>query len=720
MNNSYSRTNLVSLQRLFRKRHPGLSTLALVNTILLAGLGAQAQEAGGAGTNAPVKLQDVLVQGYSETSIAATNAVTSLKSEIPLLQTPQAVSVVSRTLLDQQGVRRLDDALENVAGVTVGGYYSEWDYYRIRGFDAAFNTFFDGLRGDYGMNAELFGLERVEVVKGPASTLYGPAPLGGLVNLVSKRPRPETFADVQFTAGSYGFLEPAVDLGAALNDEKSVYMRLNALYRDQDSFVDYANKQRFYVAPALTWEISPQTTITFLTQFMHDEGLLAWPLPAVGTVLPNVNGQIPIERFVGEPDGEKMDQWRARLGYELRHEVNETFAFRQNLAYNHMEQTWPDVYYPSSLDADQRTLYRYPYDYQEKLDWFGADNALEAKFETGEVEHFVSLGVDYYYTRSDSATQQIDYGDFPGSYPAIDLFNPVYGAPAPVYASQSSSVTRSDIVGVYLQDHLKFWEKFTLTLGGRFDWSSSGDDSVDAFTPRAGVTYEFVPGLAAYASYSQSFEPQWFSRDSNGDVVNPERGENFEIGLKAELLEGRLRGQLSLYHLTRQDVATANPSTPDPFDSIVSGEQRSRGVEVEGAYQILPGLALSAAYAYIDAEITEDNSLPVGARLAGVPEHSFSSWLSYTLQDGPLRGLGFGAGGRYYTEQSGDSTYANSFELPAYGLLDAAVYYRRGAFSAQVNVSNLLDERYFAGAYNDLYVLPGEPITVRGTVGWSF
>lgn len=694
-------------------------SLALVNSILLAGAAAQAQQTASDDKDA-VTLPEVLVQGRAEEGIASTNAVTALKAKIPLLQTPQAISVVSRTLLDEQGVRKLEDALENVAGVTVGGYYSDWDYYRIRGFDAAFTTFYDGLRGDYGMYAEIFGLERVEVVKGPASTMYGQGPLGGMVNLVSKKPLPETFAEVQFTAGSYGFLEPAVDLGATLNDDKSVYLRLNALYRDQDSFVDYANKRRIYIAPALTWEISPQTTLTFLTQFMHDEGLLAMPLPAAGTVLPNVNGEIPIDRFVGEPGNDKMDQWRAKAGYELRHEFSEVFALRQNLAYNHMEQTWPDLYYPSSLDPDQRTLYRYPYDYQEKLDWFGVDSALEAKFDTGEVSHLVSLGVDYYYTRSDSTTRQIDYSDFPGSYPALDLFNPVYGQPLPAYGSLASSVSKSDILGLYLQDHLQLWDKLTLTLGGRFDWSSSGDDSADAFTPRVGVTYEFVPGMAAYANYSQSFDPQWFYTDSNGEVVDPERGENFEVGLKTELLEGRLKTLLALFHLTRQDVATDNLATPDPFDSITSGEQRSRGVELEVAYQFVPGLELTAAYAYTDAEITEDNTLPVGARLAGVPEHMFGGWLSYTFQEGLLRGLGFGIGGRYYTDQEGDSSYVTSFELPAYGLLDAAVYYRRGAFSAQVNVNNVLDERYFAGAYNDLYVLPGEPITVCGTVGWSF
>ena len=650
---------------------------------------------------------------------AVTNATTASKIEIPLLETPQAVSVVPETLLRDQNVRKLEDALYNVAGVTVGGYYSDWDYYRIRGFDAAFTTYFDGLRGDYSMNAETYGLERIEVVKGPASPLYGQGPLGGMVNLVSKRPRPEPFADYQFTLGSWQFYEPAVDLNTPLNEDRTVYARLTALYRNQGSFIDFAHSDRVFIAPALTWEISPQTSVTFLTHFLKDWTLTAMPLPARGTVLPNPNGEIPINRFIGEPDSGRTEQWRAKLGYELRHQFNHIFALRQNLSLNRMSQHWPNLYYPSSLDPDGRTLLRYPYNTRETLDRVSVDTALEAKFETGAIEHYLIGGVDYYNTRSDSTTRQIDYSD-PGSYSPIDLFDPVYGAPPPAYATTTESLTKTHLWGLYLQDHLKFFERLTLTLGGRFDWSSSGDDSVNDFTPRAGITYALTPGLAVYGNYSQSFNPQWFSRDQEGSVVDPETGENFELGLKSSLLDGRLQTLLAVYQLTRENVATANVATPDLFDSIATGEQRSRGIEVEGAFEITPGWDLTAAYTFIDAEITKDNTLPVGARLQGVPKHAFNAWMKYTFQYGPLAGLGFGLGGRYYTDQHGDATYQNMFELPAYGLMDAAIYYTRGPFRAQVNVNNVLDEEYFAGSYNELYVLPGEPINVRATIGWAF
>lgn len=670
-----------------------------------------------------VKIEEtqVVAEKEQEQGYAVKKATTATKTETSLLETPQAVSVVPRSLLDDQGARKLDDVLKNVAGVTPGGYYSDWDYYRIRGFDASFTTFWDGFRGDYGKNAELFGLERVEVIKGPAASLYGQGPLGGLVNLVSKHPRPYTFADAYFTIGSYNFYEPAIDLGAPLNQAKTVYARLNALYRDQESFVDYVHKRRVFLAPSLTWEIGPDTTLTFLTQYVHDSDRLAFPLPAKGTVLPNINGDISISRFVGDPENSnEVEQWRGRVGYEFRHQFNQIFSLRHNLYASRMWQNWDHILYPSSLDADERTLYRYPYGYRETLDQLGVDTALEAQFTTRSIQHYVIFGVDYYYNRSASTTRQIDYADFPGSYPALDLFDPQYGAPLPAFASVTKSRTNSELVGLYMQDQVKFFDRLTLTLGGRVDFSTNEGESVDAFSPRVGVTYELLPDVALYANYSESFDPQWFSTNAAGKPVDPETGENFEVGLKTALLDGRFNSLLALYQLTRQNVATANLSTPDPFDSVVSGEQRSRGVEWENALQLSPGWDLTFAYTYNDAEITKDNTLPVGARLQGVPEHAFSAWTKYTLQHGPLKGLGFGLGGRYYTEQEGDSTYSNPFKLPAYGIMDAAVYYERDSLRLQVNINNALDERYFVGSYNDLYVLPGEPLTTRATLSWLF
>lgn len=698
---------------------------ALSFTLLTLTAQVQAQDAVAPGTES---LPEVVVTGESVTenyAAPSTNAG-AMKSDTSLLETPQAVSVITEQLMKDQFATKLEDVIRNAAGVSTGGYYEGWDYYRIRGFDASFTTFWDGLRGDNGMNAEVFGMERVEIIKGPASSLYGQGPLGGFVNAVSKRPKPEFFGEITGTVSSWNSYRSTMDIGGSLNQDKTVYGRLSVLYREGGSFVDHVEKNRFFIAPSLTWEITPDTSLTILGNFTHDWGTLGMPLPARGTVLSSPNGEISIDRFIGIPGvSNQSDQWRARLGYEFKHKFNEIFSLRQNLSFSHLEQDWDDVLYPASLSADGRTLYTYPYDYQdEKQNRFGVDTALDAVFKTGTVKHSMTFGVDYYYTQSESGNRQIDYSDFPGSYVPIDLYHPVSAAPLPAYASQGYSDASNTMLGFYFQEHAKLTDKWTLTLGGRYDtfWYAddiaSTEDSQSAFTPKVGATYEFVPGASAYVNYSRSFTPQWYSTDSSGSPVSPEEGENWEAGVKYSLAEGKITGLLAVYQLTRENVATANLATADPFDSTISGEQRSQGFEFETAMELAPGLNFTTAYTYIDAEVTKDSTVPEGTPLQGVPEHAVNAWLKYTVQDGPLKGFGVGLGGRYYTSQSGDQF--QTFDLPAYGLVDAALYYERKDVRVQVNFNNVLDKRHFVGSYNDLYVLPGQPFNVSASVTWKF
>lgn len=672
----------------------------------------------------PLDAMTVTASGETEDSYQAPESTTgAMKSEVPLLETPQAVSVVTESLIKDQNAVKLTEVLRNVAGVSTGGYYSDWDYYRIRGFDASFNTFWDGLRGDYGMGAETFGLERVEVIKGPASSLYGQAPLGGIVNLVSKRPKNDTWSEFGFTAGSFNSLQGTVDANAPLYTAPGgvgIYGRFTGLYRDEDSFIDHVDRQRLFLAPSFTFKLGDDTTLTLLSQYTHDTGVFAMPLPAKGTVLPNVNGEIDISRFLGLPGASnEIDQSRARVGYELNHRFNDLVSLRQNFSYSQMNQEWENTLYNSSLSADEKSMNLYPYYYDETLNRVGLDTALDFTFETGKIRHVLTVGTDYYFERSDNSNRQIDYAD-PDSYVSIDLFDPDYNFTIPAYATSSSGISGSESIGFYFQDHAKLTDQVTLTFGGRYDQTEDRGTGVneDAFSPKVGATYEFIPGVAAYANYSTAFEPQWSSTDANGTPVSPEEGENIEGGLKYRLLGDKLTGMASVFHLTRSNIATADLSTPNPFDSTVSGEQRSQGFEFENAYQPVDGLEISAAYTYIDAEVTEDNTIPEGTRLPGVPENNVNVWLKYTIQEGPLEGLGFGVGGRYFSSQGGDQ--ADSFELPSYGLLDAALYYTKDNFTAQVNFNNITDKRHFVGAYNDLYVLPGEPFNVAASVGWKF
>lgn len=644
-------------------------------------------------------------------------AASTLKSSVSLLETPQNIQVVPRALLADQGGHTLQDALRNVAGVMPGGYYANWDYYRIRGFDAAFNTYIDGLRGGNGMSEETFGLEQVEIIKGPASSLLGQGPLGGVVNLVSKRPQRDSFVELGYTAGSFEYSEAILDANVSLDTRKTLLARLALVQRDQNSFVDIAGSKRLYAAPSFTWRIAENTTLTLLGHYSDYHIKHAMPLPAAGTVLPNPNGPIPHNRYNGEPDSNEGDEYNVAGGYELYHKFNDTFSLRQNLRYDYYEQLWTHMLYPSYLGEDQKTEYRYPYEYWQSWHDFTVDSRLEANFTTNSVKQQIVTGIDLYKKEYQATGQTIDFAD-PSAYMPIDLYKPQYGlAQYPALAPAFDSSESGRITGIYLHDHVSLPQNVTLTAGGRYDFSENTGVKAEKFTPRVGATWQFRPGFVLYGNSSESFNPQGsWQATAAGTPVKPETGENIEAGVKTSGADGRLTATVAVYQLTRKNVATADPLDPTYF--TVTGEQRSRGFEFDGRFAPTRGWEVVASYSYTDAVITDDNTLPVGDRTQNVPRHSVNLWTKYTIQRGAFKGLGVGLGGRYYSDQAGD--LPNTFKLPAYALVDAALYYTYKNIRAQVNINNAFDRSYYSGSYDTLYVLPGDPRTIQGSLTLKF
>lgn len=653
---------------------------------------------------------------------------TATKTSSALLDVPQSVAVVTRKLLNDQGAVKLDDALRNVAGVMPGGYYDGWDYYRIRGFDASFNTYLDGMRGGNGTSDETWGLESVEVLKGPSSALYGQSVLGGLVNLTSKRPQPDAFANVSFIGGSFGFRNPAIDAGGSLNRSRTVYGRFVALYRSQDSFTDYAFNRRTYLAPSLTWRIRPSTTLTLLGRYQREYGRPGYPLPADGTIAPNPNGRIPVRRYVGELGGENntVREENRQLGYQFGHQFNEQVFFHSNFRVALYHQEWNHLLYPSYLSSDERVLYRYPLDYHQAWKNYATDNNLEASFETGPIRHTFLAGYDFFRNPQVYSGETINFSD-PAQYMPLDLFNPVYGR-APFPASLLPAYGGRTLVqysGIYLQDQARLTSRLSITFGGRFNLATNRTEpdlsnNTHAFTPRIGATYMLRSGVSAYASFSRSFLPQtgqvYSATNSSGTFAQPERGQQWEAGLKASALGGHLFGTLALFDLERSNVLT--PDFLHPNFSVLTGKQRSQGAEFELSSLLRRGWNVTAAYAYTFARVTADNQIPTGTPTWNAPRNSVSLWTHYELPQRKLQGIAFGLGIRYYSRQAGD--LLNSFQIPSYGLTDASVSYRRGPFHVQVNSFNLADVRYATGSYSNVYVKPGAPRSARVSVDWTF
>lgn len=659
---------------------------------------------------------------------------TATKMNAPVLEVPQNIQVLSSKFIDDIGAVHLEDALRHVAGVSVGNWYEGYDFFRIRGFNGV--SYLDGMRIDsVNLSGEVFGLERIEVLKGPSSVLYGGGLLSGMVNLVSKRPKREAFVDAQFTSGEHDYTETSLDFGGPLNRGGTLQGRVPVLYREDGSFVDFVDGlRRFYIAPSIAWDIGPDSRLVVLTAYQKDRNELAWALPGLGTVLPNPNGKIPRTRFIGDGnDPGRTNDTSVEVGYQFSHNFSDTFSFRQNVRQHRRETDWQRLLYPYYLLPDLRTLERLPYYLDDLVDEdFTADTSIEFQLSTGRLRHRMTVGVDFSY----QTLHQVERGDY-GEGHGIDLYDPVDNGSSTVNElSVSEYAEKQQSLGFYLQDQISITDRLKMLVGGRYEQVDGGnaattnpDDAElvggSAFVPNVGVSYEVAPGLHPYASYSRAFKGQFASRLVSGAKADPEEGEQYEVGVKAGLLENRINATISAYQLTRSNVL--QPDFLNPGFHTLTGEQRSRGFEFDGQFLVTPNWEIVASLAYTDAEVTKDFAVPVGSTLRNVPREAVSLWSKYRFHDGPLRGLAVSLGGSYYGKQQGkdvtaptdDPTDIESFYLPSYTLLAANISYDWRQMRFALILNNLLDEEYYSGSFDEYSVLPGPPRSIRFSFGWS-
>ena len=660
---------------------------------------------------------EIVVTGRRETRRVTT---TGTRTNTPIRDVPQSIQVVPQQVLEDRRVTRLEEALRSVSGVNqTTSSLSTFEQFNIRGFESV-DILRNGLRDSTNTQVpnESALIERVEVLKGPASVLFGQGSPGGVINIVTKRPEREPFYAVDFTAGSYNFYRGTVDLTGPLNADRNLLYRLNFSYQNSESFLDFAETERLLVAPAFSWAISDRTKLTLQGEIVRSSFPNPRGLPAIGTVRSNPNGRIPINRNIAEPGEDFIDNRVERVGYELEHQFSQNWSLRNafRLTLYSYDQ---DSFFPTGLEPDGRTLNRGYTTGTSSTDTQIFTTDLVGNFSTGSIEHKLLVGVELF--RENLFKNRFDIGDIA----PLDLFNPVYGSPLGPVTFSLDNATLTQSAGFYIQDQISLLDNLKLILGGRFDLyeqkltdklaDTRTEQSEQAFSPRVGIVYQPIQPISLYASFTRSFNPV-SGTGFNNTLFQPEEGTQYEVGVKAEFLEGRLSSTLAFYQLTRQNVLT-----PDPRDanfSIQTGEQRSRGIDLDISGEILPGWRITSSYAYTDARIVEDNALAIGNRINNVPQHSASLFTTYEIQKGNLQGLGFGLGLFYVGEREGDLD--NSFSLPSYLRTDAAIFYRRGNLRAALNVNNLFNVRYFESTNGALRVYPGAPLTVQGTVGFEF
>lgn len=641
------------------------------------------------------------------------------KSSIPLSATPQSITVVPRGVLDSQQAQTLADALHNVPGVVSNQFGRRgWDDLIIRGQVASDSIFLDGLRvSDSNRVAqELFGVDQVEVLKGPASLLYGLVLPGGLVNMVSKRPQAEAFARADVTVASHDFYQGTLDMGTPLSDSGKAAFRLNALAMNSHDATDYVWFKNRWIAPSLSLDLGAATDFTILASYQERRYIRQQGLPLAGSVLPNPLGSITRSRFIGEPDQDPYRAFQSRIGYALTHRFANGWTLNQNLRWQQFSVTG-QLIANGTLNADNRTLRRTATDQAWDGDTFSLDTNAQRRFDTPLGRHTITVGVDYLRSRENALSYNCSVG-------TLDVYDPVYGSAITCPANPRTDTTSTlRALGVYLRDQIEFGERWQLVAGLRRDHAATystnhlngerADNPSQATTGSAALMYEMWPGVRPYISYATSFYPN-SGTDVDGNVFDPEKGSQWEIGVKFDLDDGATSLTLAAFDLRRRSVLQSDPFN-DGF-SIAVGEQRTQGAEIGFASDLGNGLSLMGGYAYTAAVITDDGGQSPsteGDWLDNVPRHSFNLTARYRLQD---RLLGWELNG---TVRGESRRHAYGYEIPGYAVADVGVAYHAAHWRAALTVRNLFDKDYFTGGLRNAVAL-GDGRTAMLTLGYQY
>ncbi|XTZ37658.1 ferrichrome porin FhuA [Salmonella enterica] len=665
-------------------------------------------------------------------TIAAKHSATATKTDTPIEKTPQSISVVTSEEMQIRQPASVKEALGYTPGVVVSnrGASNTYDFVSIRGFTSvglSQNNYLDGLKlqGNFYNDAVIdpYMLERVELMRGPTSVLYGKSNPGGIISMVSKRPTDAPLHEVQFKMGSDNLYQTGFDFSDALDDSGEFSYRLTGVARSNDQQQVDAKQKRYAIAPSFSWRPDDKTNFTFLSYFQNEPqtGYYGW-LPKEGTVEPLPNGSRIGTDFNEGAKNNSYSRNQKMVGYSFEHGFDDTFTLRQNLRFAEMKTAQQSVY-GTGIAADGHTLNRGTVVDNERLQNFSVDTQLQSKFATGAVNHTLLTGVDYMRMRNDINAAF-------GSAPSIDL----YDSPKPEYFDFGSAVpyqlNETKQTGIYAQNQAE-WDKWVFTLGGRYDWSNqkttvradggSIERNDHQFTWRGGINYLFDNGVAPYVSYSQSFEPNAFDLYSTPRMAfAPSKGEQYEAGIRYVPKDMPIVLSGAVYQLTKTNTLTTDPNNTTL--QVPSGEVRSRGVELEAKAAVNANINVTASYTYIDAEYTKDTNLK-GNHVEQVPRNMGSLWGDYTFNAGPLSGLTLGTGGRFIGSSYGAPD--NSFKVGSATVMDAVIKYdlaRLGMAGSSValNVNNLLDRDYVSSCFQAYGCFWGAERQVVATATFRF
>ncbi|WP_342163874.1 TonB-dependent siderophore receptor [Methylobacterium sp. SD21] len=654
------------------------------------------------------------VSGYR-----ATRSATSTKTDTALRDSPQTINVVPRQVISDQQDLRLTDAVTNVSNVVPGSIVQgRSQNYIIRGFStqifAVDGVLINPAIAFYPVERDLANAERVEVIKGPASVLFGRGDPGGVVNIVTRRPTLEPSGELSVLGGGFGLRRLQGSVSSALLESDTLAGRISFAAQEDPTFRNIGDNtnSRYFIAPAISWTPTPDTRVYLNSEFtkqysQYDEGLIAFrgrvPLDDVGRYYGT-----PWSRYYGEVNSTTL---------RIEHDVNENLTLRQIV-----NGQWGVFHVFASratgVNAAGTTVARRESTVDSTFAAVDTQSEAVLKFDTFGFSHTALLGFEYTNGFRHPYSLQ-------GVLPSTSFLNPILSNVSPVGLSlQSDLKQKLELFGFYLQDQIALTPQLQLVIGARFDLGSQfyfsrttasrtipPDQELFGASPRIGLIYRPFEPLTFYASYATSFAPQ------TANVLNvanpaPETGEQVEIGTRIDILP-TLTLSGSAFRITRDNVAATDPANTG--FSVITGQQQSQGFEADLAGEILPGWNVIGGVGFLDAKITRDTTFAIGNRLAGVPTFSGSVWTTYEFHEGWLRGLGLGAGVTYVGQRTGDLN--NSYSVGAYARVDAAIWYDFDErWRLSVNIRNLTDARYIEQPFNQFNNTPGAPFSAIAAI----
>ena len=661
-------------------------------------------------------------------------SVTATKGAGSRLASPQPVSVIGRDQLELRNVQSVDEATRYASGVQGQkfGNNNRLDWFNIRGFPANEDgLYLDGLAlfstafATWQVDPVL--LERVEVLKGPASVLYGGSSPGGLINLVSKRPTETPQGSVEVGVNEYGQVYTALDSSGPLDDVWSY--RLNAKLFGGDFYADEGDEFRGLIAPTITYAPDAETSFTLYGSYQRDDSNnVPGFLPYVGTVVPASYGTIDRKLFTSDTTIDSFERDQSMIGYEFEHSFNDSITVRQKARYAHLDSTYSVAYGNGYVAPGGSQLARIHFRTDPVADTVTVDNQVEALFATGAAEHKLLAGLDYRYYKLDQQQAVSDFAGPGGLGTPLDLRNPNYGIGQPPlttpYIDNAQTLNQT---GLYLQDQVKL-DKLVVTLNGRYDFldveldnrtafGTDADSDEGAFSGRAGVAYLFDNGITPYASYSRFFTPV-LGLDAKGTPFESGDGEQYEAGIKYQPTGFDGFFTASVFDLTRGNVLTNDVVGNNPFQQVQTGEIQSKGFELEGTVGLGNGFSLLAAYTNFDLEVTQSRDVDLGKVPVAIPEQFASLWVDYAFQSDALTGLRLGGGLRWNGESYADK--ANTLAVPDYTVVDASISYEKDNWKGQLNASNLFDKKAVASCQdaNSCFYADARKVTASLTYSW--